>query len=86
MAVHVELTDGHGTIPIKLRLVDVDDEEDPVFEVENEIDFADPRAIVSMSVYMQGLAFPKAGEYRLQLFAGSTFLIERRLLLRQVNP
>jgi len=83
LAVHVCMTDAHGKVPIKRQLVDADEENDPLFQVENEIDFPDRRAMINMHVHMQGIAFPEPGEYRLQLFGSGEFILERRLLVRQ---
>ncbi|MGW8257519.1 MAG: DUF6941 family protein, partial [Thermoguttaceae bacterium] len=69
LAAHVSLTDGQGLIPIKMRLIDADEENTPLFEVEMELDFPDRRAILDMSAHMKDIAFPAPGEYRLQLFA-----------------
>jgi hypothetical protein len=85
LAVHICMTDAHGKVPIKLVLVDTNEEREPLFQVENEIDFPDRRAIISMNAHMQGIAFPAAGEYRLQLFGYGQFMLERRLLVRQVE-
>lgn len=85
LAVHICMTDAHGKVPIKLRLVDADEETDPLFQVENEVDFPDRRAIISMNAIMQGIAFPSPGEYRLQLFGFGEFIMERRLVVRQLE-
>ena len=85
LAVHIALTDGQGTMSIKLQLVDVDEELEPLFVVEGQFDFPDPRAIINMNVQMRSISFPTAGEYRLQLFARGEFLLERRLIVRQVG-
>ena len=85
LAVHICMTDAHGKVPIKLRLVDADEESEPLFQVENEVDFPDRRAIINMNAVMQGIAFPSAGEYRLQLFGFGEFMLERRLVVRQME-
>jgi hypothetical protein len=84
MAVHVCLTDGHGTVPVKLQLVDVDESREPLFVVENDLEFPDRRANIVMTAHMQGIAFPEPGEYRLQLFSRGEFLMERRILVKQI--
>src|SRR5438093_5222055 len=40
--VYVALTDGRGPVPLRLRLIDVDEENPPIFETEETIDFDDP--------------------------------------------
>ncbi len=84
IAVHVDLTDGQGAIPIKLQLLDVDEEGEPIHVAEEQVEFPDPRTIITMAVHMAEIAFPRPGEYRLQLFARNEFLMERRLFVRQV--
>jgi hypothetical protein len=85
LAVHVAPTDGQGKIAVKLRLIDVDEEQEPLFETEQEFEFPDRRAIINMNLHMGGIAFPRAGEYRLQLFARNEFLMERRILVRELT-
>jgi hypothetical protein len=84
MAVYVAVTDGRGKVPIILQLVDAEEEDAPLFRGEVEAEFRDPRIIVELDFHIGGLTFPKAGEYRFQLFAGRDFLIERRLLVAPV--
>jgi hypothetical protein len=88
LGLYVALTDGRGKIPIRIRIVDVDESHPPVLETDLEFEFADPRMIAEVCMNMQGLIFPKPGEYRCQVFAGSEFLIERRLVAVQIpqNP
>ncbi len=50
LALYVALTDGRGTVPIKIRLIDVDEELEPLFEAESEMAFDDPRAIIETGV------------------------------------
>lgn len=83
--VYAAITDGRGKTPLTLKLVDANEDREPIFQAENEVEFIDPRAIVDLTLGIQNLIFPEPGEYRFQLFAGSEFLIERRLLLIQMK-
>jgi ribonuclease PH len=85
MAVFVALTDGRGKTPIKLRLIDVDEENDPLFEGDMDVEWTDPRMIAEIAFVVQGAAFPAPGEYRFQLFAGSESLMERRILILEIT-
>jgi len=85
LAVHVSLTDGRGHIPLKFRLIDCDETEDPLFEATNEIPFTDPRAILEFGFLIPNIEFPRAGEYRFQVFANGEFVIKRRLIVRQIG-
>ena len=61
-AVYISLTDGRGTIPIKLCLVSAEEEDvDPLFEAEMEMEFRDPRMIAELVFGIQGVAFLSAG-------------------------
>ena len=81
LAAYVALTDGHGEVPIKLQLVDVDEAEEPLAEAEGKVKFTDPRVVVEIGLHLAGIVFPRPGEYRLQLYGAGELLIERRILL-----
>ena len=80
-----ELTNGHGTTETKVRLVDAEDDEKAIFERTGTVRFEDVKQIVTLAVNLQGLVFPRPGEYRFQLLAGGQLLGERRILCRQVD-
>jgi hypothetical protein len=86
LAVYVALTDGRGKVPIKIRMVDVDDETEPVFEVETEVQFSDPTVVIEMDVHFNDVTLPHAGEFRIQLFASDDLLSERRIEVEQLSP
>jgi hypothetical protein len=79
LSVYVSLTDGLGAVEIRLRLIDVDDVCEPIFDCRNTVTFADPRMAGEVEFSRTNVAFPVPGEYRLQLFANDEFLMERRL-------
>jgi hypothetical protein len=83
IVVYVAITNGHGKTPVKMRLVDVDETHDPVFEEETVIDFPDPLTVAELTFVRHGTVFPAPGEYRLQLFGAGQPLKERRI---QVMP
>lgn len=85
LAVHVALTDGQGDVPVQVKLVDVDEELQPLFAMEGSLKFPHPQAIAQLNVHMRNVVFPQAGDYRLQLFARGHLLLERRLIVRQKN-
>jgi hypothetical protein len=80
-----ELTNGHGTTETKIRLVDAQEEEKVIFERAGAVRFEDVKQIVTLAVNLQGLVFPRPGEYRFQLLAGGSLLGERRILCRKVE-
>ena len=81
--IFVALTDGHGEVPIKIRLMDVDEEREPVFEITVKVIFANPLAVIELALQTPAFEFPAPGEYRLQLFGGvdDDPLMERRIML-----
>jgi hypothetical protein len=83
IVVYVAITNGHGKTPVKMRLVDVDETRDPVFEEETIIEFPDPLVVAELVFVRHGPEFPSPGEYRLQLFGAGEPIKERRI---QVMP
>ena len=81
MSVYVSLTDGRGKLPVRIELVDVDEQREPILGMSDDVDFFDPRMIFEGVFQAMGVVFPEAGEYRLKLFANNEFLIERRILV-----
>jgi hypothetical protein len=79
MVVYLVLTDGHGAIPLKLRLVDVDESSPAIFEVETTVNFPDPLLVLELVFPRSNIVFPEPGEYRVQLFGAGEPLLERRL-------
>ena len=85
MCVYAVLTDGHGVVPVTVRMIDVDEEKQPVFEVKAEASFPDPTIVCEVCLGVQNVTLPDAGEYRLQLMAGPSLLMERRILVRRIG-
>jgi hypothetical protein len=86
LSVYISLTDGHGTVPVRLVLVDVDEERQPIFERTDEIKFTDPRMVMELCIWQGAVVFPEPGEYRLKLIAKDEFIIERRILVVNNEP
>ena len=80
-----ELTNGHGTTEAKIRLVDIQEDEKIIFEREGKVQFENVKQIVTLAMNLQGIVFPRPGEYRFQLFAGGYLLGERRITCRQIK-
>jgi uncharacterized protein DUF6941 len=83
LTVYFAITNGHGKTPIKVRLVDVDEDREPIFQMDAVLDFADPLVVVESVFTARGVQFPEPGEYRLQFFGAGEPLRERRI---QVIP
>lgn len=81
MMVYAEMTNGRGVMPITLRIVDANEDREPVFEITSQVQMQDPLAVTQFGIAAEGLVFPEAGDYRAQLICGSHILLERRLLI-----
>ncbi len=80
-----ELTNGHGKTETKVRIVDVGNNEQVVFEKSGTVEFKDVQQVLTLTMALQGVGFSHPGEYRFQLFAGDELLGERRVICRQVQ-
>lgn len=85
LAFFFELTNGHEKTKIIIRLVDVQEEDKILFEWTVEREFTDVRQVVSSTFDIGWIQFPHPGEYRFQIFAGTDFLGERRIICREVE-
>ncbi|MGA2324437.1 MAG: hypothetical protein ABSG22_11385 [Sedimentisphaerales bacterium] len=80
-----EMTNGHGVTRLKIRLVDIENQDKVIFEQGQPVDFKDVRQIVTVAINLMGVVFQHTGEYRFQLFANDTLLGERSVVCRQVT-
>ncbi len=86
IAVYAAITDGRGQIPITLRLVDADEEDEPILISEELIvHFQDPTMEIEIEFEVQECTFERSGEYRFQLFARNEFLLERRFVVNLIS-
>lgn len=86
MGLYIEVTNGRGKVPFRVQLIDADEEREPIWFVEDELEFPDPRMVMQMNFLLGGVTFAAPGEYRFQLFASGEFLMERRILINQLIP
>jgi len=82
IAIYLALTNGHGQVPIMLRLIDVDEQFPAVFELSTVFVFPNPHMVVEQGLEVPNVPFPRPGEYRMQLLANGELLMERRLHVR----
>ena len=80
-----ELTNGHGTTELQIRLVDTQQDEKVIFEKTGPVQFTDVKQIVTLAMDLHRIVFPHPGEYRFQLFTGGYLLGERRILCREAQ-
>lgn len=79
LAVHIALTNGHGSTRIRLMLAHANDEKPALFSQEGTIQFKDPRAVAELNFNIGNVTFHDPGEYRLQVYGNDELLMERRL-------
>ena len=88
MCVYTVVTGIHGDCAITLRIVRTDPnggEDQRIMEGNGNIHAPDdPLAVIEFVLQMQNLIFPAAGQYRFQLWSGSTLLGERRFMVNQM--
>lgn len=85
MGLYIELTNGRGKVPLLCRLVDANEEFEPLWEYKGETEIEDPRVVLQIALKMEDVRFSRAGEYRIQLFACNEFLMERRVLVHNLS-
>ena len=85
LCIYTEISGGHGVTPLSVRIVDVDEERDPVVKLDLEVYLEDPLAVTQVVFGMPRLVFPELGDYRLQALSGDTRLLEKRLILREAT-
>lgn len=81
-----ELASGHGQVPVRFEIVDVNEARPPVIDVEVLMNFPDPRAIVHIGLRLPPLIFPEPGDYRLRMLSRGEFLADRRIVIGAVAP
>jgi hypothetical protein len=85
ICVYAAMTDGRGKTPITIRVVDANEARKPLVEGKGTVEFKDPRMIANLALQFRGLRFPEAGQYRVQLWCGSSLLREARLHVIQAT-
>lgn len=73
------VTEGEGALPVRMELIDVDEERPAVFNAEGIFVFEHLRQVIEGMFAFSNLVIPEAGEYRLKLFIAGEFLMERSL-------
>lgn len=86
LSVFCQLTNGRGQVDVLAKIVGIEgDEEELICENSVQTKFVDVRQVQNVLLQFVGLVFPHAGEYRVQVFAGTEFLGERRILCKQIE-
>ncbi len=85
LAFFCQLTNGRGKTKIDIKLVDVEEEDKLLFQGAVEQEFGDIRQVANLTFDIGGIVFPHPGEYRFQIYAGTEFLGERRIICRKIE-
>ena len=83
LCIFTEVTGGHGVTALTVRIVDVDEEREPVVKLDLKLSLENPLAVTQFVFGMPPLVFPEPGDYRLQAICEGTRLLEKRLILRE---
>lgn len=78
MTAYFAVTDGQGMLPIRMELIDLDEERSAVFDATGLFRFDDRRQVIE-GTFACHLTIAVPGEYRLKLYAAGEFLMERSL-------
>ena len=86
LTVFVALTDGHGAMPLELRLVRyLDNREEKVLSIEGTVQFTDPLAVADLTFDLRGVTIPAEGQYAVQVWVNRQLLGVRRLQAQLVQ-
>lgn len=64
LSVYFAVTEGQGELPVRLELIDVDEERPAVFDAEGMFVFRHPREVVEGTFVFANLKIPEPGESR----------------------
>ncbi len=80
LAAFLSMTGGHGDYELKIRIVHADSApgEDMLLEAGGQVAFADPFAVVELTLDLRGLAIPKPGVYAIQVEIDGDVVKQRR--------
>ena len=65
--------------------MDVQQQDKTMFEQTVEQEFSDVKQVAGLTFGIEGIIFPHPGEYRMQIYAGTHLLGERRIICRQIK-
>ncbi len=84
LAFFFELTNGRGKTELTIKLVNVQNEDKTLWECTVQQELKDVRQVVNSTFDIGGIKFPHPGEYRFQVYAGTTLLGERRIICTEL--
>lgn len=83
LSVYIALTDGHGRVPCKLRMISSQNE--LVFDLPGHIDFGSPASVGEMVFQLQQIRFDTPGVYAIEFWAGGDLLGSRKLSAQRLE-
>lgn len=86
LSVYLALSDGMGEVPIRIAIVDARDSSRSLVQAETIVPLQDPRAVAEAAIEFPNVVFPEPADYRVQLYADDTLLMERRLAVSEMKP
>lgn len=81
--VYFAVTDGDGTVPLRLKFIDsaaLVEARDPVAQIDAELHLENPLVVVEGVVHVD-MEFDSAGVYYCELLSGEQLLLSRRLFV-----
>jgi len=78
LRLYMAITETHGLTTLRIRIIDVDEDQGPIHESAHTVDLPDPTRVWEMT-FGVAVTFPAPGNYRIQLMAGEELLRELRL-------
>jgi hypothetical protein len=79
--VYIAMTDGRGSGRGKLQLQSLSKDE-TLLELQGNIEFPDPLAVVEMDFRIENLPFNEPGEYEFRMLYGDEPIGERKIVVR----
>lgn len=83
--VFLGLIEDNGIFDLRLRIVDVNEEDEPIHELAGQLEGRDPLKLFDFPITLANVRFPEAGEYRLQVLVAGEVIAERKLAINQTS-
>ena len=79
LTVFLALTNGHGTVNLRIRLSK--DDKEPYVTLRGELSFPSPLHVVDMVFNMRQVPLPEPGAYRIEAWVDDRMVSQRRLMV-----
>ena len=78
--VYIAMTNSHGSGRGRLELIQLSNDE-PLLQLEGNIQFPDPLAVVEMDFRLEHIPFVEPGEYEFRMHYDDTQIAERKIVI-----